>query len=168
VAEHGKIPVRGSTTPWAALCWRGIHMSLRLVPLCTAHLVLARPVDLGVTPFGRRMVAEIAEGRFDGERLAGRMVGKAAADFPLFSLDGAVAAIDARLTIETEDGAHILMRYGGRLIRSDGPQGRVAYVAPTFDTGHGRYLWLNAVQAVGKGRISADLASLDYEFSELQ
>ena len=44
--------------------------------------------------------------------------------------------------------------------------GMFAYVAPVFETGDPRYAWLNAVQAVGKGKLTlaADGGRLDYEF----
>jgi hypothetical protein len=43
-------------------------MTLRLIPLCTAVLELAAPLDLGTAPTGRRMVAEITAAGFSGER----------------------------------------------------------------------------------------------------
>ena len=41
-------------------------------------------------------------------------------------------------------------------------------IAPVFETGDPRYSWLNEVQAVGKGILSADLTTLDYEICEVR
>jgi hypothetical protein len=41
------------------------------------------------------------------------------------------------------------------------------YVAPRFETCDERYLWLNRIQAVGKGIVHEDL-SLDYEWFEVR
>jgi Protein of unknown function (DUF3237) len=40
------------------------------------------------------------------------------------------------------------------------------YVAPRFETGDERYMWLNRIQAIGKGIVNEDL-SLDYEWYEV-
>ena len=39
---------------------------------------------------------------------------------------------------------------------------------PVFETGDPRYSWINEVQAVGKGVLSADKTRLDYEICELR
>jgi hypothetical protein len=44
----------------------------------------------------------------------------------------------------------------------------VAFITPVLETGDPRYQWLNLVQAVGKGIMSADLSRVDYEVYELQ
>ncbi|WP_424559507.1 DUF3237 family protein [Trebonia sp.] len=41
-------------------------------------------------------------------------------------------------------------------------------MAPVFETGGPRYSWINEVQAVGKGVLSADKTRLDYEIYELR
>jgi hypothetical protein len=56
----------------------------------------------------------------------------------------------------------------GRLDASQGldlPE--TMYVTPRFETGDERYMWLNRIQAVGKGIVGEDL-SLDYEWYELR
>ena len=40
------------------------------------------------------------------------------------------------------------------------------YVAPTFETGHPDYAWLNGIQAVGIGRLDGE--RLHYEWFELR
>jgi Protein of unknown function (DUF3237) len=73
----------------------------------------------------------------------------------------------AGLAIQTDDGAVVLIRYAGRLLFVPGRES-VAFTAPVFVTGDPRYQWLNLVQAVGKGIMSADLSRIDYEVFELQ
>jgi hypothetical protein len=41
------------------------------------------------------------------------------------------------------------------------------YVAPRFETCDERYLWLNRIQAIGKGIANEDL-TLDYEWYEVR
>jgi len=45
-----------------------------------------------------------------------------------------------------------------------------AFAAPVFETGDPRYVWLNGVQAAGKGRLVPDTecGQLDYEFFEIR
>jgi hypothetical protein len=47
-------------------------------------------------------------------------------------------------------------------------QESVAFIAPLFETGDPSYQWLNDIQAVGKGALSADLSQIDYEIYELR
>jgi Protein of unknown function (DUF3237) len=61
----------------------------------------------------------------------------------------------------------VLVRYSGRLRFVPG-QESVAFIAPVFETGDPRYQWLNDIQAVGKGALSADLSQIDYEICELR
>jgi hypothetical protein len=74
--------------------------------------------------------------------------------------------MDVRLTVETHDGAVVYLSYGGRVDLSAGPEGAVVLSTPRFETGDERYQWLNRVQAVAKGVISAGL--LRYEIYELR
>ena len=74
-----------------------------------------------------------------------------------------VARLDARIVIETDDGALIYMTYGGISVSSKEVgealgRGEVVtdktwpyfVIAPTFRTSSEKYDWLNKVQAVGK------------------
>lgn len=74
-----------------------------------------------------------------------------------------VARLDARIVIETDDGALIYMTYGGIVVSSKEAgealgRGEVVtdktwpyfVIAPTFRTSSEKYDWLNKVQAVGK------------------
>lgn len=135
-----------------------------LVPLCTMVVDLEPTLAIGTGPAGDRSVGGIRAVTVAGERLKATLAGPAAADWLVRT--GAIGVIDARLTLRTDDGALIYMTYGGRLDLSNPSAGMFAYVAPVFETGDPRYAWLNAVQAVGKGKLmlSADGGRLDYEF----
>jgi hypothetical protein len=86
-------------------------------------------------------------------------------------LNGTVGVIDVRMTVRTDDGAIIHISYGGRLDLADRANGLNAYVAPTFETGDERYAWLNAVQAVGRGRLTmreGGATRIDYEIFQVR
>jgi hypothetical protein len=84
---------------------------LNLRKLFKAEIALEPPRELGETPLGRRRIIGIAGGRFAGERLQGRVLA-GGADWQVVRADG-VADLDARYTLETEDGALIYVRNRG-------------------------------------------------------
>ena len=118
--------------------------------------------DVGKTPLGHRRVVPVAGGVFDGERLRGVVLPHAGNDWLLGRADGSFQQ-DARLTLETDDGALILMSYRGcrhsspevaaRLARGEQVDSGQYYLrtAPFFETGASRYAWLNTILAVGIG-----------------
>ena len=138
-------------------------MAMELVPLCTVHAQLKPPIEVGAGPLGTRLIIEVASAQIKGDRLSGEMVGSAGADWLLVGPDG-TTTLDVRFAVKTDDGATIFVQYHGR---SDGAQGLSApvYAAPRFETCDERYLWLNRIQAIGKGILNDDL-SLDYEWYE--
>lgn len=71
------------------------------------------PADVGPGPLGHRRIATITSGDVRGPRVRGRIVG-AGADWILRGPDG-FGRVDARLTIATDDGAHIFVQYVGLL-----------------------------------------------------
>lgn len=71
-------------------------------------------------------------------------------DWVTVRADGSMK-LDVQLTLETEDGAHILVTYHGIGVRQADGTVQV-HPAPLFEKGDGRYAWLNRVQAVGIGR----------------
>ena len=140
-------------------------MSIELVPLATATATLAPPIMLPGTPAGTRVIYEISDYRFEGERLAARQRGTCAADWLVVGPDGS-ATLDARVTLETHDGAVVLLQYGGRVDSTRGLGGGAIYAAFRFDTGDERYTWLNRMQAVAKGCLEGSRVS--YEVYELR
>ncbi|MEM9453145.1 MAG: DUF3237 domain-containing protein [Myxococcota bacterium] len=129
---------------------------------------LQPPMDLGSTPGGHRMIFMALSGTFEGPKLKGSVIPMSGGDWSQLRADGSVV-IDVRLTLETHDGALILMTYGGRLVASEecfayaldftkrddpkGAQERYYFrTNPVFETADKRYAWLNGIIAVGKGR----------------
>lgn len=124
-------------------------MSAELRPLCTAVLDLGEARTIATGEHGTRLVAEIVGARFEGERFNASLLGTAAADWASVDPDGRIR-VDVRMTLQTDDGATVLVTYQGR--------GHVTepftYAAPVFDTGDERYEWLTRVQAVGKSEVA--------------
>ena len=117
------------------------------------------------TPTGHRMIAEIATASVSG-RLTGSLTGASSANW-LTRTPGGLGLPDVRIAIRTSDDAVVLMHYAGRVRLVPGKTS-VALIAPVFETGDPRYSWINEIQAVGKGVLSADRTTLDYEIYELQ
>ena len=143
-------------------------MSLELIPLCTATITPVLAADLGVTPAGRRLMVTIQHAVWEGDRLKAHLKeGTTAGDWMIIGADGA-ALIDIRLTLETDDGALVYVEYQGRRDFSQVYQGNDApvYIAPRFETSDERYLWLNKIQAVGKGTVEGE--SRIYEVYEVR
>ena len=136
---------------------------LELVPLGRMVAALRAPFSLEGTPSGSRLIFEVEDGRIEGERLRGRMVGKAGADWLTVGPDG-TGSLDVRSLLETDDGALVFIHYTGRVDMSR--IGAPVYATPRFDAGDERYHWLNRIQAVGKGAF--DGTTLTYDLFELR
>jgi hypothetical protein len=130
-------------------------------PLFDAQVELADVVSVGRTPLGERRVVHILGGTVRGERLRGRILA-GGADWQIVRADGA-AELDARYTLEVDDGALIQVRSQGlrhgppdvlaRLAAGE-PVDPGAYYFRTalrFEAGASRLDWLNRVIAVGLG-----------------
>jgi hypothetical protein len=115
----------------------------------------SRTLSIPGGPRGGRSVASVAEGRFHGERLSGRLADVAAGDWPTFGDDGSFR-IDARLALITDDDVPILMTYTG-VGGFDEQRNAWMRAAPLFEVGPGPYAWLNNVQGVAHGRLDGDL-----------
>lgn len=142
-------------------------MPIELVPLCTVTATLAEPFLLPDTPSGTRVIVEVERFEITGDRVRGHMKGKAAADWLTVDAHG-VGTLDVRVLAETDDGALVFVTYRGRLDVAAGPGSSPTYAAPLFDTGDERYAWLNRIQAVAKGQLTEDGATLVYEMYELR
>ena len=116
----------------------------------------------GTTVIGRRRIAPILGGTFEGERLRGT-VHPGGADWVVNRPDGHMA-IDVRIALTTDDGANIYCTYQG-LFRAASPEimarfNRGALLEPgefkirtvvKFETGSDTYAWLNDALCVGVG-----------------
>jgi Protein of unknown function (DUF3237) len=142
-------------------------MAIELIPLCTATVTLADPFLMPDTPSGMRVIVEVESWEMKGERLRGRMKGSAAADWMTVNA-AMLGTLDVRALIETDDGALIYTWYHGRLDLSQGQGASPAYAAPLYETGDERYAWINQIQAVAKGELSADAKQLVYEICEVR
>ena len=89
-------------------------VTIELIPLCTLEMTLAEPIVVGDGPSGLRLVYEVLEGAVEGDRLSGKALGSASADW--IAVSGSVASVDVRATIGTHDGAVILAQYRGRTV----------------------------------------------------
>ena len=139
---------------------------MNLRPLFRAEITLAPAQELG-----RRRIIPITGGRFHGERLSGRVLG-GGADWQIVRPDG-VADLDARYTIETQDGALIYVwnkgyRHGPdeviqRLRDGEAVDPKLYYMrtTPWFETGDARYAWLNRIVCVATGARRAAAVELD-------
>lgn len=99
-------------------------------------------------PHGDRLIMGVDDGRFEGPRLNGRFVAGPGSEWATLRADGSLR-VDVRLVLETDDGARILMTYGG--VGVPGEAGLALRTAPVFETGDPRYAWLHHVQAIGIG-----------------
>jgi hypothetical protein len=98
-------------------------------------------------PQGTRTIVQVVGGRFEGPRLKAS-VQTPAGDWITNRADGSYR-LDVRLTLKTDDGALILVTYNGIGQTTDG--GASLRIAPLFETGDSRYLWLTRLQAIGIG-----------------
>jgi hypothetical protein len=134
--------------------------------LMTLQVMVAAPQKIGPVPQGTRVTAPISEGRFDGPRLRGRVL-PGGGDWTLLRADG-VLELDLRLTLQTDDGALVHMtsfglRHGppeviaalGRGEKVD-PSAYYFRTVPRFETGDGRYAFLNRLLAVASGDRKAE------------
>lgn len=141
----------------------------RLEPLCRATVAIAAPLVVGDTPLGLRRVIPITGGRVEGARLS--LPG--GTDWQVVRADSG-AALEARYTIRTTDGALVYVRNVGlrcgppdvlaRLGRGE-PVDPAAYyfrTTPRFETGAPAHAWLNDVIAVGSAVRRADAVILDF------
>ncbi len=132
-----------------------------LAHLCDLHFELQAPIRIASTPTGNRTILRVAGGRVEGERLAGKIL-PAGGDWATMRPDG-IFELDVRATIETDDGARIIVTFGGlvrmspanwqRFAGGDKPSADDYYfrVTPRFSAGDEAYRWLNGIVCVGVG-----------------
>lgn len=152
------------------------HDPIEMVHLFDLDLEIGAINTVGQTPKGTRVIADLGGGRFEGERLRGKVL-PSGGDWGLFMPDGTLR-VDGRCCFETHDGTIIYGIYKGRwkiapetMARLNEPGG----VDPTeyclritfeFETTMGDYDWMNHIMAVARGRhVGTGIA---YEVFELR
>src|SRR6187401_1314424 len=86
-------------------------MAVRYKPLLIFQIEVKPPMIIGATPGYDRRIGEIAGGRFEGEKLRGKIL-SGGSDWQSLRADG-TTTIHVRLVIETDAGALIGMTYLG-------------------------------------------------------
>ncbi len=129
------------------------------------HVVVADAVPIGETHSGRRHVVSVREGTFTGPELRGRVLSASGGDWLVSRVDD-VMQLDARLVLETDDHAKILMRYTGLRHGATDVMARLAAgqtvdpseyyfrTTPYFETSSTKYSWLNRIVSIGVGKRS--------------
>jgi hypothetical protein len=138
-------------------------MPLTLSPLLTYRADFTAPDVVGPGPFGVRQVFTITGGEAKGERLSGTLRA-AGGDWMLAGADG-FGRLDARATIETDDGALIYVSCVGVVELSERALaaltqgqstefGEIKFITQhRFETGDPRYAWVNSAVCVAEGRL---------------
>ena len=117
-----------------------------------ARVTVDRPLELGDVGKGGRRIVPITGGEFAGPRLRGKVV-PGGADWQIVRHDG-VAELEARYTLQTDDGALIYVR--NHALRHGPPEVIAALAAGRpveassyyfrgatfFETGAARYAWI--------------------------
>ena len=120
-------------------------------------------IELGSGPKGVRLISDVVSLEVASERVKASLATNDAADWLTISDNGTLGCLDVRFTLKTDDGAYIYVEYSGRAEMETG----LIATAPTFQTSHEKYLWLNRVQAVAAGYID-DTGKLTYSLYEVK
>lgn len=149
---------------------RTFEPELRL--LFRATVAVGPALVVGDGPRGLRRIIPIEGGSFEGPRLSGRVL-PGGADWQVIRPDG-VAEIEARYTLETDNGALIYVRNPGirtgpkevmdRLARGERCEPSEYYfrTCPVFETGAPQYQWLHRLVAVCAGERYPDQVVLSF------
>ena len=119
-------------------------------PLIVLRLETSATEQVGTTPDGTLSIFPIIGGSFEGDRLRGKVLA-GGGDWVTTKADGSFE-LDARATLETDDGALIYMTFTG--VRDDAQ--KYFRTLPRFETASPKYAFLNRLLAVGIGEIRPD------------
>jgi len=134
---------------------------LRLQRLFIFQIEVKPPSVIGATPGYDRRIGEISGGRFEGERLRGKIL-SGGSDWQSLRADG-TTTLNVRLVMETDDGALIGMTYLGmrhgpkevldRIGRGEkvSPAEYYMRATPYYETASEKYGWLNRIVSVAYG-----------------
>jgi len=137
----------------------------QLEPVCSLKYTRGGSDFIGVTPVGVKMFGYLAGGEVTGPRLRGKVRPLGGGDWGTLRVDD-VIDIDARIVIETHDGAMIYATYFGVVVLPEGAyqlllQGKLGgksklRTVPRMYTAHPAYAWVNRTQFLGIGQIDFD------------
>ncbi|KAI1087101.1 hypothetical protein F5B19DRAFT_497706 [Rostrohypoxylon terebratum] len=113
-----------------------------LVYLLTVEATETPPMIIGNGGHGNRLVIPITGGTFSGPKLQGKVLA-GGGDWGSYDTANKVFAPDAKIVLETADGANILV--SGR--------GKSPWATIEFETGSEEYSWLNDAIGVGLIRV---------------
>ena len=128
-------------------------------------LELGERQDLGAPRCGRRVIAPIIGGSFQGPKLKGTVV-PGGADWTITRPDG-IRELDVRVTLKTDSGDLIYMSYRGidntnpdvaeKIAKGESVDPSEYYfrTTPVFETSAPSARWLNDIVAVSTGRKAA-------------
>jgi hypothetical protein len=135
--------------------------TLQLQPLFIFQIEVKPPSIIGATPGHDRRIGEIAGGRFEGEKLRGKIL-SGGSDWQSLRADG-TTTLNVRLVMQTDDDALIGMTYLGmrhgpkevldRIGRGDkvNPTEYYMRATPYYETASEKYGWLNRIVSVAYG-----------------
>ena len=130
-------------------------------PLFIFQIEVKPPSVIGATPGYDRRIGEITGGRFEGERMHGRIL-SGGSDWQALRADG-TTTLNVRLIMETDDGAligttYLGMRHGPkevmeRIARGEkvSPSEYYMRATPYYETASEKYGWLNRIVSVAYG-----------------
>ena len=139
--------------------------------LFTITLEVPPLLDLGETPYGRRRIARIAGGSFEGPKLKGTVL-PGGGSWAILRRDD-VLEIEVRIILETDDKQHIYMHWKGlrhgpkevidRLNRGENVDPTTYYfrTTPYFETSSENYSWLNRICSIAAGSRVGDRRGFD-------
>lgn len=130
-------------------------------------------LDLGTTPAGHREIFLVLGGSLDGPVARGIVVPGSGADWVTTTPDGTLR-LDVRLSVRTDDGALLYLRWRGRFWAPPGARERALDLgkpddlqsanefyfraAVEIETAAPRYAWLNQVVVIARSRLGAGAA----------
>ena len=139
---------------------------MKLVPLLILKARVGAPIEIGKVLTGVRRVYDITGGEFEGDRLRGKILPGGGEWF--LQGDGSLGQPDVRMMLQTDDGAHVFVRYTGvmefneaaiaslREGRSTNFGDNLFLTQVRFEASEPRYAWLSNTIAVGEGRMHPD------------
>ena len=145
---------------------------MELVLAFEASISLLPIKDLGMTPIGHRRIIDISSGTVSGPKLQGKIL-PGGADWQYIREDN-VTYLDARYTIEADDGALIYVSNQGyrhgpdevieKLKRGEPVEDNSYYFrcTPWFETSAPQHAWLNRTIFIGSGGRDPDAVRLSF------